>query len=116
LHSADFGPQQSGMLARLQRRLHDQLVTELEPELLGRCLEQWVLVARGRRGVDWGWAVASEQEPLWLLDDAGWGNLDATLVWYFWLGRALLRQFNPGNAGNAGNGRGSGLPKRPQER
>lgn len=96
LLAADFGPQQNGAVARLQRRLHDQQVESIEPELLGRCLEQWVLVARGRRGSDEGWAVTSEQEPLWLPDDAGWANLDATSIWYFWLGRTLLKQFNPG--------------------
>ncbi len=96
LLAADFGPQQSGTVARLQRRLHDQQVESLEPELLGRCLDQWVLVARGRRGSDVGWAVASEHEPLWLPDDAGWVNLDATSIWYFWLGRTMLQQFNPG--------------------
>lgn len=96
LLAADFGPQQSGMVARLQRRLHDQQVESIEPHLLGRCLEQWILVARGRRGSDLGWAVASEHEPLWLPDDAGWVNLDATSIWHFWLGRTLLQQFNPG--------------------
>jgi hypothetical protein len=91
---AQFGPQQAGTLARLTRRLTDQAVEQVEPKLLGYFFDEWILVGRGQRGEDSGWAVAGPDEPLWLPDAGGFENLDAVLVWYFWVGRTLLRRFN----------------------
>lgn len=94
LEAAQFGPQQAGTLARLKRRLTDQGVEQIEPLLLGHFFDEWVLTGRGRRGEDDGWVVAGPNEPLWLPDLGGFQNFDAGLVWFFWIGRTLLRQFN----------------------
>jgi len=91
----DFGPQQAGTLARLQRRMQDQQLEGVQPELLGYCLGGWVLVARGLKAGQSGWAIADAQDCYWLPDAGGFAAFDAALAWYFWLGRTLLRQFNP---------------------
>lgn len=95
IESAQFGPQQAGTLARLIRRLTDHGVEKVEPRLLGHFFDEWILVGRGNRGEDTGWVVAGPDGPIWLPDNGGFEGLDAVLVWYFWLGRTLLKQFNP---------------------
>jgi len=94
MEAAQFGPQQAGTLARLKRRLTDHGVEQVEPHLLGHFFAEWVLVGRGRRADEAGWVVAGPDVPLWLPDNGGFASLDAGLVWYFWLGRTLLHQFN----------------------
>jgi hypothetical protein len=39
--------------------------------------------------------VIDADQSLWLPDAGGLAGLDPPLVWYFWLGRTLLNQFNP---------------------
>lgn len=90
----DFGPQQAGTIARLQRRLSDQGLEDLQPMRLGCCLGQWVLIARATKGGQAGWGIGATDEPVWLPDQAGFVHLDSMMVWYFWLGRTLLNQFN----------------------
>ncbi len=94
LTEAQFGPQQAGTLGRLKRRLSDQGIDDLEPQLLGRFFDDWILVGRGRRHDEQGWAISAPDGPLWLPDAGGFQNFDAELVWFFWLGRTLLQQFN----------------------
>lgn len=94
IDSGQFGPQQAGTLGRLQRRLTDQGLEDIVPERLGHFFNEWILVARGRRGDDNGWAIAGPDGPLWLPDEGGFQCLNAELAWYFWVGRTLLRQFN----------------------
>jgi hypothetical protein len=95
LDRSDVGPHLTGTLARLQRRLDQQGLESTEPRLLGHCLGNWVLVARGRKDDQPGWGVIDADQSLWLPDAGGLAGLDPPLVWYFWLGRTLLNQFNP---------------------
>lgn len=100
ISAAQFGPQQAGTLGRLQRRLSDQGLEDVAPELLGHFFDEWILVARARRGEVLGWSIAGPNGPLWLPDDGGFQCLSAELAWYFWVGRTLLGQFNAKGYGN----------------
>lgn len=94
VEKTDWTPHQSGTVARLRRRMSDQSLLVKQDVVLGHCLGQWVLVSRAVKSERDGWAVADSEQCLWLPDDAGFTNFDASLVWYLFLGRLLLKQFN----------------------
>lgn len=91
---ADAGPLQRGTIAGLERRLQQESIEVDEACLLGHCLGRWALIVRGQRADRGGWAIADNEDCVWLPDDAGFQDFDASLAWYLHLGRKLLQEFN----------------------
>lgn len=90
----DAGPLQRGTIARLENRLQQESLNLQQAYLLGHCLGQWSLIARAERQERVGWVAVDQDSCIWLPDDAGFQDFDASLVWYLHLGRKLLEQFN----------------------
>ncbi len=90
----DLSPHQIGTVARLKRRMTDESLTVLDDRLLGHCVGHWALVCRVEKEDREGWAVADQEQCIFLPNDSGFAQFDASLAWYLFLGRQLLLNFN----------------------
>ena len=92
----DLAPGHLPDIARLERRLKDRGLEQIQPLKFGSFFGEKVLVARAQAGAITGIAVADSLEVLWRPDDSRPRPLGADECHAIYRGRKLLGAFNEG--------------------